>query len=82
LLSTPTKTTQEAEAKFKRRQDQARDGMKAAAEYEASAIATREKTARLRALREAKETADAKAEAENPPPVKAKVVKAKVAKKK
>ena len=82
MLSTPTKTTQEAEAKFKRRQDQARDGMKAAAEYEASAIATREKTARLRALREAKETADAKAEAENPAPVKVKVVKAKVAKKK
>ena len=78
MLSTPTKTTQEAEAKFKMRQDQARDGMKAAAEYEAAASATREKTARLRALREAKEAADAKAEADKPAPVKvAKAVKAK-----
>jgi hypothetical protein len=79
LLSKPTKTTQsEAEAKFKRRQDQARDGMKAAVEYEAAASATREKTARLRALREAKEVADAKAEAEKPA---VKVTKAKAKKK-
>jgi myo-inositol-hexaphosphate 3-phosphohydrolase len=81
LLSKPTKTTQsEAEAKFKRRQDQARDGMKAAVEYEAAASATREKTARLRALREAKEVADAKAEAEKPA-VPVKVTKAKAKKK-
>ena len=37
--------------------------MKAAAEYEAAAIATREKTARLRQLREAKEAVEAKAAA-------------------
>jgi hypothetical protein len=54
--------------------------MKAAAEYEAAAIATREKTARLRALREAREAVDAQAAAEAPP--KARVVKSKVAKKK
>jgi len=40
--------------------------MKAATEYEAAAIATREKTAKLRALREAKEVADAAAEAAKP----------------
>jgi hypothetical protein len=62
MLSKPTRQAQtEAEAKFKRRQDQARDGVKATAEYEAAAVAMREKTARLRALRLAKEAADAKA---------------------
>jgi hypothetical protein len=62
MLSKPTRQAQtEAEAKFKRRQDQARDGVKATAEYEAAAVAMREKTARLRALRLAKEAADEKA---------------------
>lgn len=55
--SSPT----DASAKLKRRQDQARDGLKAMAEYEASAIAMREKTAKLRALRLAREAADAAA---------------------
>jgi hypothetical protein len=65
MLSKPTRQAQtEAEAKFKRRQDQARDGVKATAEYEAAAVAMREKTARLRALRLAKEAADEKAAAE------------------
>jgi hypothetical protein len=65
MLSKPTRHAQtEAEAKFKRRQDQARDGVKATAEYEAAAVAMREKTARLRALRLAKEAADEKAAAE------------------
>jgi hypothetical protein len=43
------------------RAQQAEDGRKAMAEYEAKAAATREKTERLRALRLAKEAADAKA---------------------
>jgi hypothetical protein len=52
-----------AEANFKKEQ-RARDGAKAMAEYEAGIIATREKTARLRALRLAKEAAERKLEAE------------------
>jgi hypothetical protein len=52
-----------AEASFKRKADQARDGKKAAMEYEAAAIATRAKTEKLRALRLAKEAADQEAEA-------------------
>ena len=53
-----------AEASFKRKEMQARDGAKAMAEYEAQQLATQKKTARLRALREekeAKEAASAKA---------------------
>jgi len=65
-----TSKTAEAELKFKRREDRARDGVKAA-EYEAAAVATREKTTRLKALREAKEAADAAAEAAKPAVVKA-----------
>jgi hypothetical protein len=56
-----------AEANFKKEQ-RARDGAKAMAEYEAGIIATREKTARLRALRLAKEAADRKLEAEKEAP--------------
>jgi len=68
-LSKPPKEAQQAlaEAKFKRKEVQAREGAKAMAEYEASQVATRAKTARLKALREAKEAADAKAAAEAPP---------------
>ena len=55
--------------------------MKAAAEYEAAAIATREKTARLRALREAKQAVDAQAAAEAPPKAKVGKVAAKAKKK-
>jgi hypothetical protein len=65
MLTKPNSRTQaEAEAKFKRRQDQERDGRRATAEYEAAAVTMREKTARLRALRLAKQAADAKAAAE------------------
>ena len=45
---------QQAEKRFKQ-EERAQDGRKAMAEYEAEARATREKTARLRALRLAKE---------------------------
>ena len=45
---------QQAEKRF-RQEERGRDGRKAMAEYEAEARATREKTARLKALRLAKE---------------------------
>ena len=50
-----------AEASFKKDQ-RAREGAKAMAEYEAAGLAMREKTARLRALRLRKEAADAEGE--------------------
>jgi hypothetical protein len=53
-----------AEARF-RQEERALDGRKAMTEYEAQALATREKTARLRALRLANE---AQAQNEEPPP--------------
>jgi hypothetical protein len=45
---------QQAERRFKQ-EERARDGRKAMIEYEAEAVATRKKTARLKALRLAKE---------------------------
>jgi hypothetical protein len=54
------KSRTEAEAKFKRKQGQATEASQAVTDYHAAAHATREKTARLRKLREAKEAADAK----------------------
>jgi len=53
---------QQAETRFKQ-EERGRDGRKAIAEYEAEARAIREKTARLKALRLAKE-----AQARNEPP--------------
>jgi hypothetical protein len=58
-LATPSKEARErAEQKFKKKEIEARDASKAMAEYQASLVAQREKTARLRALREAKEAAE------------------------
>jgi hypothetical protein len=54
---------QRAEKRFKQ-EERARDGQKARIEYEIQARATREKTARLKALRLAKE---AQAQTEAPP---------------
>ena len=66
-MSNSSKNAQaRAEASFKRKADQAREGKKAAAEYEAAGRAMREKTARLKALRLAKETA-AREAAKNAP---------------
>ena len=59
-----------AEASFKRKEERVREGKVAMAEYEASTRAARDKTARLRELRLAKEAADQEA-AKNAPPVKA-----------
>jgi len=46
-----------AEAIFKKKQERLLEGQKATAEYEAARLATREKTARLRALRLARDIA-------------------------
>ena len=46
-----------AEAIFKKKQERLRDGQTAMAEYETARLATREKTARLRALRLARDLA-------------------------
>ena len=67
--SNTTKEAQaKAEASFKRKADQARDGKLAAAEYEATGRAMRERTAKLREQRLAKEAADRAAEAAKPAP--------------
>jgi hypothetical protein len=58
-LATLSKEARErAEQKFKKKEIEARDASKAMAEYQAGLVAQREKTARLRALREAKEAAE------------------------
>jgi hypothetical protein len=68
-MSTQSKEAQaKAEASFKRKADQARDGKLASAEYEAAGRAMRERTAKLRELRLAKEAADREAEAAKPKP--------------
>ena len=67
-----------ANSQFKK-QRQAEDGKRAMTEYENSAIASRAKTARLRALRLARDAEEAAAAAAAPPaPAKKKVVKKKV----
>ena len=73
-LNKPSKESMQtlADAKFKRKEQQARDGVKAMAEYTAAGDAMRVKTEKLRALRLAKEAEDAKAAAEaKPAPAKA-----------
>jgi hypothetical protein len=62
-----TKISEYAEATFAKKERQAREGAKAFADYEAQANATREKTARLRTLRLAKEAADREAAAAKKP---------------
>jgi hypothetical protein len=63
VANTPKEAQARAEASFKRKEHQARDGRLATAEYEAAGQAMREKTARLKKLREAKEAADREAAA-------------------
>jgi hypothetical protein len=63
-LATNSKDAQaRAEASFKKKEIQLREGAKAMAEYQAAGRAEREKTTRLRLLREAKAAADAEAAA-------------------
>jgi hypothetical protein len=60
-----SKERDEAESRFKQAQKAAQDAKDARAQYEAEARATREKTARLKALRLAKEAADLAARTDN-----------------
>jgi hypothetical protein len=63
-LATPSKEARErAELKFRKKEVEAREATKAMADYKAGLIAQREKTVRLKALREAKEAADAASQA-------------------
>jgi len=61
-----------AQAAFKKKELQAREGRQAMAEYEAASQAMRERTAKLRALRLAKEAEDEAAAATAKPAPKAK----------
>jgi len=62
LANSSKDTRDRTDANFKKEQ-RAREGAKAMAEYEAAGVAMREKTARLKALRLAKEAADRAREA-------------------
>ncbi len=64
----PAKT--KAEATFKRKERQAREGVKAMADYIAGQAAQRARTEKLRALRLAKEAADRQAADAAPAPAK------------
>ena len=61
IVSNSKEAKARAEASLKRKQEQAREGPKAWAEYEAQRRAVDEKIARLKALRLAKEAAQANA---------------------
>jgi 3-hydroxyacyl-CoA dehydrogenase len=62
ILSASSKRARDrAEASLRKKQEQAREGEKAMGEYEAAARAVLENTVRLRALRLAKEAAEAAA---------------------
>jgi hypothetical protein len=62
VLNNAAETKTRAEAIFKKKEHQAREAAKAWAEYDAEARAVAERTARLRALRLAKEAAEARAQ--------------------
>jgi hypothetical protein len=57
-LNRTSQTHARASALFNKKEEQQREGRKAMAEYEASQQAMREKTAKLRALRLARDAAD------------------------
>jgi hypothetical protein len=59
LKTTAQQAHDRAEAAFKKKETQLREGQAAMAEYNAARIAIRERTARLRALRLARENDDA-----------------------
>jgi hypothetical protein len=69
LADNSKETKARAEASFKKKQQQAQEGAKARMQYEAEGRAVRERTAVLKALREAKEAADKEAEAKNKPAI-------------
>jgi hypothetical protein len=57
LAHTSKETRDRADASFKKQEQRAREGAKAMADYEAEGRAMREKTARLKSLRMAKQAA-------------------------
>ncbi|MFY9694437.1 MAG: hypothetical protein WA776_00455 [Xanthobacteraceae bacterium] len=69
-----TETKTRAEASFKK-EERAKEGAKAMLEYQASGKAVREQMARLKALRLAKEAAEAAVVVPPPPPKKARRAK-------
>lgn len=75
-----SRTPESAEARIKKKALQAVEGQKAMVEYETGLRQMREKTERLRALRLARDEAEAKLAAENPPAPKKKATKKKTAK--
>jgi hypothetical protein len=70
FVSKSTKDMERAQAAFRKKENQAREGATAMAEYKAANEAERAKTARLRAARLAKEEQDRKAAAAAPPAAK------------
>jgi hypothetical protein len=79
-MATDSRTPESAEARQKKKALQAVEGQKAMVEYEAGLRQMREKTERLRALRLARDEAEAKLAAEAPPAAKKKAAKKKTAK--
>jgi hypothetical protein len=79
MANNPKANRDPAGARLERAQEAARDAEKARAQYEADGKAMREKTARLRSLRLAKEAADLAAGVEQKPVAPA--TKARVARK-
>jgi hypothetical protein len=66
-MASPKEYQAKAEAQFHQTIKKAHEAKKAVSQYEAAARATDEKTARLRALRLAKEATEAKEAAESKP---------------
>ncbi len=79
-MATDSRNPESAEARQKKKALQAVEGQKAMVEYEAGLRQMREKTERLRALRLARDEAEAKLAAEQPPAAKKKAAKKKTAK--
>ena len=78
-MASPKEYQAKAEAQFHEAIKKAQEAKQAVSQYEAAARATDEKTARLRALRLAKEAAEAIAAAENKPAARKKAVSKKPA---
>jgi hypothetical protein len=66
-LTSKTAAQDQAEAKFKKREEKAQEGAQAMAEYQAAGRAVEKNTTRLRALRLAKEAADKEAKTRDKP---------------
>ena len=73
MTNDSSQTRDRAEAKFKK-MERAQDGVQARTEYEAEAVAVRERTTQLRFLRLAKEAADAAIEVKRKPPTRTRKV--------